>query len=130
MNNPVVHFEIGCRDKAVTEQFYAKLFDWKMAAMGPATMIDTGGAGIGGHITSLGHEPHHYTTFYVMVDDLQAALDKAQEQKIYWRLLNMNGKQIRNVVGWRHLMPLWLLMLALLGPCIVRAQQFEGAILG
>src|ERR1022692_444156 len=37
MNNPVVHFEIGCRDKAVTEQFYAKLFDWKMAAMGPAT---------------------------------------------------------------------------------------------
>src|ERR1039457_4509456 len=61
MNNPVVHFEIGCRDKAVTEQFYAKLFDWKMAAMGPATMIVTGGAGIGGHITSLGRAaPLHH----------------------------------------------------------------------
>lgn len=65
MSNPVVHFEIGCRDKAVTEEFYSKLFDSKMAGMGPATMIDTGGAGIGGHITSLGHEPHHYTHFYV-----------------------------------------------------------------
>jgi predicted enzyme related to lactoylglutathione lyase len=74
-----VHFEIGCRDKARTEQFYSKLFDWKLETMGPATMIDTGGAGIAGPITSLGHEPHHYTAFYVQVDDLQAALDKAQE---------------------------------------------------
>jgi predicted enzyme related to lactoylglutathione lyase len=79
MSNPVVHFEIGCRDRAATGQFYAKLFDWKMTEMGPATMIDTGGEGIGGHLTALGHEPYHYTTFYVMVDDLQAALDKAQE---------------------------------------------------
>jgi predicted enzyme related to lactoylglutathione lyase len=65
MSNPVVHFEIGCRDKAATEQFYAKLFDWKMSEMGPATMIDTGGGGIAGHITALGHEPHHFTHFYV-----------------------------------------------------------------
>jgi predicted enzyme related to lactoylglutathione lyase len=77
MSNPVVHFEIGCRDKARTEEFYSKLFDWKLAAMGPATMIDTGG--IAGHITSLGHEPHQFTHFYVQVDDVQAALDKAQE---------------------------------------------------
>ncbi len=41
-------------------------------------MIDTGaGAGINGHITSLGHEPHNYITFYVQVDDLQVYLDKA-----------------------------------------------------
>ena len=26
---------------------------------------------------SLGHEPHHYTIFYVQVDDVQACLDKA-----------------------------------------------------
>jgi len=77
MSNPVVHFEIGCRDKARTEEFYSKLFDWKLAAMGPATMIDTGR--IAGHITSLGHEPHQFTHFYVQVDDVQAALDKAQE---------------------------------------------------
>ncbi len=79
MSNPVVHFEIGCRDKAATGQFYAKLFDWKMTEMGPATMIDTGASGVAGHITSLGHEPHNFTHFYVMVDDLQATLDKAAE---------------------------------------------------
>ena len=26
---------------------------------------------------SLGHEPHHYTMFYVEVDDVQAYLDRA-----------------------------------------------------
>ena len=79
MANPVVHFEIGCPDKTVAGQFYTKLFDWKLEEMGPATMIDTGGQGINGHMTTLGHEPNHYTIFYVMVDDLQATLDKAGE---------------------------------------------------
>lgn len=78
MGQPVVHFEIGCRDSAKTADFFSRLFGWQMQAMGPATMIDTDGAGgIQGHITSLGHEPHHYTTFYVQVDDIQAYLDKA-----------------------------------------------------
>ena len=40
--------------------------------------INTGAAsGIQGHISSLGHEPHNYTTFYVQVDDVQGYLDKA-----------------------------------------------------
>jgi predicted enzyme related to lactoylglutathione lyase len=78
MSHPVVHFEIGCRDNAKTAKFFADLFDWQMQSMGPATMIDTGaGGGIHGHISSLGHEPHNYTTFYVQVDDVQAYLDKA-----------------------------------------------------
>ena len=47
--------------------------------MGPAAIIETGGTGgINGHITALGHEPYHYTIFYVEVDDLQAYLDKAK----------------------------------------------------
>jgi hypothetical protein len=42
-------------------------------------MIETGGAGgINGHITSLGHEPHNYVTVYVQVDDIGAAIQKAQ----------------------------------------------------
>ena len=56
MGQPVVHFEIGCRDNAKTAKFFAELFDWQMQPMGPATMINTGSAtGIQGHITSLGH---------------------------------------------------------------------------
>ena len=76
--HPVVHFEIGCRDVARTEQFYGNLFGWQTKRNGPASNITTGGRdGIGGHITSLGHEPHHYTIFYVEVEDVQTYLDKA-----------------------------------------------------
>lgn len=77
MGNPVVHFEIGCRDSAKTQSFYAKLFGWKFEQTGPAAMINTGGA-VTGHITALGHEPHHYTIFYVEVDNVQRYLDNAQ----------------------------------------------------
>jgi predicted enzyme related to lactoylglutathione lyase len=80
MGQPVVHFEIGCRDSARTQEFYAKLFDWKLQAAGPATMIDTGGkGGIQGHITALGHEPHNYVTVYVEVEDIPAYLAKVEQ---------------------------------------------------
>jgi hypothetical protein len=47
-----------------------------MADAVPATFIETGDA-VGGHITSLGHEPHNYTIFYVKVDDVKTYLEKA-----------------------------------------------------
>jgi predicted enzyme related to lactoylglutathione lyase len=78
MGRPVVHFEIGCRNLQKTQEFYLQMFDWKMQPMGPATMIAAETGGIGGHMTSLGHEPHHYTIFYVDVDDVSAYLKKAE----------------------------------------------------
>jgi predicted enzyme related to lactoylglutathione lyase len=79
MGRPVVHFEIGCRDLAKTGEFYSELFDWSITPMGPAAMITTGSSeGIGGHITSLGHEPHNYTTFYVEVEDVAEYLKKVE----------------------------------------------------
>jgi len=79
MGQPVVHFEIGCRDRACTSDFFGKLFGWKVQEHGMASMIDTGaGTGINGHITALGHEPHNYVTVYVLVDDVQAYLTKAE----------------------------------------------------
>jgi len=78
MGQPVVHFEIGCRDLAKTERFFGDLFGWHIQQKGPAAAIDTANErGIGGHITALGHERHHYTMFYVEVDDVQAYLNKA-----------------------------------------------------
>ena len=71
---PVVHFEIGCSNRAATETFYRRLFDWQIAS-GAAGTIQTGG--IDGHITSLGHEPHHYVTVYVEVSDIEAYIDRA-----------------------------------------------------
>ena len=78
MPHPVVHFEIGCKDIAKTQEFYKKLFDWRIEAMGPAAMIASEAGGIPGHITALGHEPQHYTIFYVSVDDVAAYLEKAK----------------------------------------------------
>ena len=78
MAHPVVHFEIGCTDRARTEHFFGELFGWNIQGNGPASTIDAGSPqGIPGHITSLGHEPQHYTMFYVEVEDVQAYLDKA-----------------------------------------------------
>jgi predicted enzyme related to lactoylglutathione lyase len=79
MGQPVVHFEIGCRDQARSADFFSQLFGWQIKQAGPAAMIDTtAGGGINGHITSLGHEPLNYITFYVLVDDLPAYLAKAE----------------------------------------------------
>jgi predicted enzyme related to lactoylglutathione lyase len=79
MSNPVVHFEIGCRDSAGASQFYASMFGWTGTPMGPATLIETGlKEGIQGHFTTLGHEPFHYTIFYVQVEDINAYLAKAE----------------------------------------------------
>ncbi|MGO8983452.1 MAG: VOC family protein [Terriglobales bacterium] len=77
MPNPICHFEIGCRDRAKTAEFFSQLFDWKMQDAPPATFIATGNE-VGGHITSLGHEPHIYTIFYVKVSDVKSYLDKVE----------------------------------------------------
>ena len=78
MPNPVVHFEIGCRDREKTAAFYQQLFDWQMTPGEMATDIRTGASDpVTGHIVSLGHEPHNYTIFYVKVADVKVYLDKA-----------------------------------------------------
>lgn len=82
MGRPVVHFEIGCKDKPATAAFYSKLFDWEIDA-GPAGYIKTNAPSeppnIAGHMSSLGHEPHQYVTVYVSVDDIPAYLKRTQE---------------------------------------------------
>jgi uncharacterized protein len=52
------------------------MFEWKMEDHGASTGVRTG-ADVGGHLNALGHEPHNYTIFYVMVDDVATALAKA-----------------------------------------------------
>jgi predicted enzyme related to lactoylglutathione lyase len=79
MGQPVIHFEVGCRDREKTAEFFSALFGWTATPNGPATMIATNSTqGIQGHFTALGHEPHHYTIFYVQVDDIPASLAKVE----------------------------------------------------
>ena len=80
MANTVVHWEIGSRDPGKQQDFYAKLFDWKIDANNDFNygLVDTGGdGGINGGIGPACDIPP-YATFYVQVDDLQAYLDKAE----------------------------------------------------
>jgi predicted enzyme related to lactoylglutathione lyase len=78
MGRPVVHFEIGFRDRARAADFFTKRFEWNTHESGPETMIDSGaGSGINGHITALSPEPNNYVTVHVQAEDVQMYLDKA-----------------------------------------------------
>jgi predicted enzyme related to lactoylglutathione lyase len=75
--NPVVHFELGCRDLAKTTAFYSGLFGWTPTSIPMASLLNTNSSeGVQGHITSLGHEPNNYVTFYIQVEDIKVSLEK------------------------------------------------------
>ena len=81
MENPVVHFEIGCKDSEKTKKFYSEVFGWNIVKNGFSLDIDTNSEkGIRGHITSLGHEPHNYITFYIEVDDINKYIEIITEK--------------------------------------------------
>ncbi len=78
MGRPVVHFEI--HGGAKLNQFYSDLFDWHVDTNNPMNygMVDTHGGerGINGGIS---RDDDKWVTIYVDVDDIQAALDKAEQ---------------------------------------------------
>ncbi len=78
MPNPVAHFEILGKDVAGLQEFYKKIFDWKISGTpGSYGMVEAVGngipGGIGGTDLMVGH-----LTFYVAVDDVDAYLKKAE----------------------------------------------------
>jgi len=107
---PVVHFEIGCTNTERTNKFYTSIFGWSGNVSPMASFLNTNSdKGVQGHITALGHEPNHYTTFYIEVDDIDAYLSKIVEaggKKIVGPIKLPDGKQFAwfndldgNVVG-------------------------------
>ncbi len=82
MAGEVVHFEVVGRDGASLQKFYGELFDWDVRADNPMNygMVSApeGGPGIGGGI-SAGPDGSSYVTFYVQVDDVAAALERAEQ---------------------------------------------------
>ena len=86
MGQPVVHFEIIGKDGAALQRYYSEFFGWEVDADNPMKYgmvpregnVDPDGIGIGGGI---GRGPEGYdghVTFYVGVDDVEAALAKAE----------------------------------------------------
>ncbi len=79
MGSPVVHFEINGKDGKKLQEFYGKLFDWKIDASNPMNygLVDTqSGQGIGGGIGQT--DGPNQVTFYVEVPDPQAALSRVE----------------------------------------------------
>ncbi|AEW01059.1 bleomycin resistance protein [Niastella koreensis] len=96
-SNPVVFFEIGCKDLSKTANFYSDLFGWTPTGIPMASLINTNTEeGIQGQITSLGHDPHNYVLFYIQVDDINESLSKILEaggKKVVGPVILPNNKQ-------------------------------------
>ena len=77
MANPVAWFEIAGPDAGALQTFYAQAFDWQIDANNSMNygMVTAGEGGIPGGVSPSPDGSAH-ATFYVAVDDVQAALDK------------------------------------------------------
>lgn len=83
MPNPVVHFEVLGKEKAVLEKFYGSVFDWQIQpVMDEYSMVFPGSGPMGG-LGAIGDA--EYVTFYVEVADVAAHLAKIE---------NLGGKKI------------------------------------
>jgi hypothetical protein len=80
MGNPTMWFEVAAKDREAMKGFYSGLFDWQLSDMDamPYTMVETGGEGIPGGIGSAPEGSPGHVTFYVRVEDVEAALAKAE----------------------------------------------------
>ncbi len=81
MKKAIVHFEIGCSDIPETANFYQKIFDWNINAVGNSAQIDTGRPGaIPGHLNKLAaDEPQNYINIYIETDSLEEDLKAIEE---------------------------------------------------
>jgi predicted enzyme related to lactoylglutathione lyase len=85
MGNAVVHFEVIGKDAQKLHGFYSNLFGWEINADNPMNygMISREGntdrdVGIGGGIGAAPEGADGHVTFYVSVDDVEQALQKAE----------------------------------------------------
>jgi len=80
MPNPVMHFEVLGKDGSRLQRFYGDLFDWTIDADNPMSygLVDTG-SGVGGGIGGVPEGQPGMVTFYVQVEDIDAALRRAEE---------------------------------------------------
>jgi uncharacterized protein len=80
MGNPTMWFEVAGKDHEALKGFYSSLFDWQLTDMDgmPYATIDTGGEGIPGGIGAAPPGDSGHVTFYVLVEDLEAALGKVE----------------------------------------------------
>ena len=82
MAHPVVHVEIRSQDPDATREFLGELFGWKIASEGAYpgyTFIDTGAEGLPYTAISPRQSSEDEVLFFVGVEDVAAALTRAEE---------------------------------------------------
>jgi predicted enzyme related to lactoylglutathione lyase len=82
MPHPVIHAEIRSQDPDATREFFAQLFDWKVASEGgfPGyTFMDTGVEEGPAVAISPRQGAEDEVLFFVAVDDVGATLSRAEE---------------------------------------------------
>jgi uncharacterized protein len=82
MPHPVIHAEIRSQDPDATREFFAELFDWKVASEGgfPGyTFMDTGMEGGPALAISPRQGADDEVLFFVAVEDVAATLSRAEE---------------------------------------------------
>jgi uncharacterized protein len=81
MGNPTVFFEVAGPDQKGLIDFYTQLFGWKTSAIPgdmPYSLVTPGEGGAAGGIGPTPDGSQGHVTFYVGVDDVDAALEKAE----------------------------------------------------
>lgn len=93
MMNPVVHFEMPCRDRDRAARFYAEAFGWKIDKLGPEmgnyTVVTTAeadarpgapaGAINGGLFEYKADWPAQYPSVVIAVEDMPAAMARVTQ---------------------------------------------------
>jgi uncharacterized protein len=87
MGQPVVHFEIIGKDGEKLQSYYGELFGWQIDSSNPMNYgivqrdgnTNSEGVGIGGGVAGGPEGYGGHVTFYVQVQDAEAALAKAEE---------------------------------------------------
>lgn len=74
MPNPIVHFEVLGKDKAVLEDFYLAAFDWQLNPVMDNYSLASPGTGISGGIGTAMDGGTGYATFYVEVANIAETL--------------------------------------------------------
>jgi predicted enzyme related to lactoylglutathione lyase len=75
MSNQVTHFQIIGTDGAALQRFYQQVFNWEYAPSPAETYKLVRNGGIGGGIGECPERKSSQVTFYVEVDDIDAALE-------------------------------------------------------
>ena len=79
MSSPLIHFEVAGKDPDKLQSFFGDLFGWQINSDNPMNygMVNLSGD-VGGGIGPAPEGQPGHAMFYVAVDDVDAALQKAE----------------------------------------------------